>query len=162
MITSHNQNGGRKNGYPPFFTLKTLRRKLYIHSITPPQMITANCCAFLSAMRGTFIDSAIVANDKTASSVIEYDQFRADLFEGPNREKLTNSSNNLRLHSKLIGKTTSKVADTALAIAHDVRDFTNMVEHVATGKQKNSNQAEASPEISVPYNRQNVWRQNSE
>ena len=56
-----------KKGYPPFFTLKTLSRKLYMPIMTIPQMKTMSCCDFGSAILGTFKARAIVANDKTPS-----------------------------------------------------------------------------------------------
>ena len=62
------EKGGSQNGYPPFFILNTLNRKLYIRKMTPPQMRTATCCVLGSDMRGTLSAREIVANERSPSN----------------------------------------------------------------------------------------------
>lgn len=62
------QNGGNQKGYPPFLTLNTLSKKLYMPKITPPQTNTAICCERGSAIRGTLSASEIVAKAKIPSN----------------------------------------------------------------------------------------------
>ena len=61
------ENGGNQKGYPPFFILKMLSRKLYMKKIAPPQMRTVTCCILGSEMRGTLRASAIVAKERNPS-----------------------------------------------------------------------------------------------
>lgn len=75
---------------------------------------------------------------------------------------LTNCSNYLRFHSKLIRKATCKVIDTAPAVTSNVRYLADMIEHMPTCKKENCNQTDSGPEISVLENWKNVWRRNRE
>jgi hypothetical protein len=78
----------------------------------------------------------------------------------PELERLTNGSDNLRFHAELVRESTSKIANASLAVTYDVGYFADMIEHVATGEQQDSNQAKAGPQISVSYDRQGIRRQN--
>jgi len=61
------EKGGSQKGYPPFLILNTLRRKLYMTKIMPPQTRTATCCLLGSAMRGTFKANEIIAKESSPS-----------------------------------------------------------------------------------------------
>lgn len=69
---------------------------------------------------------------------------------------LTYSCNDLCLHSKLGLEPTGKVADAPFAISDDIWYSSDVIEHVSTCKEKNSNKADRGPDISIPNNRQNV------
>lgn len=73
-------------------------------------------------------------------------------------QKLTHSGNNLDLKTKLALEATGKVSNASLAISRNIRDFSNMIEHVAANEEKNGNHAASSPEVSVLDNWKNVWR----
>lgn len=75
---------------------------------------------------------------------------------------LTDSSYYLCFQAKLILEPTGEVAYATMAIARNVRNLPYMVEHLATGEEENSNQAQGSPEISVLDNWQDVGRQDRE
>lgn len=120
--------------------------------------MTATPCVLASAMRGTLMASVIVAKERTPS---------VSLLAGCSKNsrgqsKLTNCSNDLGLQTKLVLEASGKVADATLAISGHVWDLSDMVEHVSTGKEKNSNQANGSPQISVLEKRRKVWCGNSE
>ena len=53
--------------------------------------------------------------------------------------------NYLRLYSNLILKASCKVCDTSTTITSDIRNFSNLIIHMPTGKSEYSNQAECSP-----------------
>lgn len=76
--------------------------------------------------------------------------------------KLTNCSNNLRLQTKLGLETSSKVADATLSITRHVWNLSDMVEHMSTCKEENSDQADGSPKIPVLDDRGEVWCGNGE
>jgi hypothetical protein len=63
--------------------------------------------------------------------------------------KLTHGSNNLSLETKLVLEATGKVGDSTLAVACNVRDLADVVEHVATGEEEDSDQAEGGPEVAA-------------
>ena len=65
------------------------------------------------------------------------------------RFQLTHASNNLRLHAILILESTSKIADPASSVACNIRDFSNVIEHVPTCKQQDSDQTDSSPQVAV-------------
>lgn len=69
---------------------------------------------------------------------------------------LTDGSYDLCFHAKLILKPTGKVAYATVAIARNIRNLPYMIEHLATGEEEDSNQADSSPEISVLNNWQDV------
>lgn len=65
------------------------------------------------------------------------------------RAKLTHGSNNLSLETELVLETTGKVGDSALAVACNVGDLADVVEHVATGEEEDSDQADGGPEVAA-------------
>jgi hypothetical protein len=76
--------------------------------------------------------------------------------------KLTHGSNNLGLKTKLVLETTGKVGDTALAVACNVGDLADVVEHVATGEEEDSDQADGGPEVAALKDGKDVGSSNSE
>jgi hypothetical protein len=118
-----------------------------MRKITPPQIMTASCCVRGSEIRGTFSANEMVAKDKRPS--VNY------LLENVNDwepERLTHSCNDLCFQTVLIGKSTSKVAYAASSISSNVRHFSNVIEHVAACEEKDSNQANSGPKVSVLNN----------
>lgn len=75
---------------------------------------------------------------------------------------LTNGCNDLGFHAELVLESTSKVADTALTIACNIRNLPDVIEHLSTGEQEDGNQTDGSPEVSVLDNRQDIGGQNSD
>ena len=71
---------------------------------------------------------------------------------------LTHSSNNLALKTELVAETSGKVADATLAVARNVGNLTNVVEHMAAGEEQHSDQAERSPQVTVLQNGDDVGR----
>jgi hypothetical protein len=69
---------------------------------------------------------------------------------------LTNASDNLRLHAKLVLEARSKVRDSSFAIASHVGHLSDLVEHVSTGEHKDCEEAETSPELAALDERQEV------
>lgn len=67
----------------------------------------------------------------------------------PNSLGLTHCSYNLCLQSELVLEASSKVAHTSLAVACNIGNLSDMVEHVSTCEQQDCNQADSSPEITV-------------
>ena len=76
--------------------------------------------------------------------------------------RLTHGSNNLSLKTKLVLETTGKVGDSALAVACNVRDLADVVEHVATGEEQDSNQTDGSPEIAALEDGKDIGSSNGE
>lgn len=72
--------------------------------------------------------------------------------------QLTHRCNDLRLKTELVLEATGKVANAALAIGRDVGHLANVVEHVAAGEEKDSDQADGSPQVAVLDNREEVRR----
>jgi hypothetical protein len=70
--------------------------------------------------------------------------------------RLTHSCNNLCLQAILIGETASKVADAPTSITSNVRHLSNVIEHVAASEQKNSDQADGSPDVAILNNWKNI------
>lgn len=60
------------------------------------------------------------------------------------------------LHAKLIRKSTGKVADASLSIARNIRDFPDVIEHMAAGEEQDNDQADGSPEVAILDNRQDI------
>jgi hypothetical protein len=87
----------------------------------------------------------MVANARMASTMI-VSICKRDTKRG---SKLTHGSNNLSLETELVLETASKVRDTTLAVACNVRDLADVVEHVATGEEKDSDQTEGGPEVAA-------------
>lgn len=71
--------------------------------------------------------------------------------------KLTHGRHNLGLKTKLVGKPSSKVAHTTSAVACNIRDFANVVEHMSTCEEKDENQANTSPDVAVLEDGKKVW-----
>ena len=76
--------------------------------------------------------------------------------------QLTHGSNNLSLETELVLETTSKVGDSALAVACNVGDLADVVEHVATGEEQDSNQTDGSPEIAALEDGKDIGSSNGE
>lgn len=76
--------------------------------------------------------------------------------------ELTDSSNNLRLHSKLALKATREIADASLTIGSHIWHFPDVVEHVSGGEEKHCNQADGCPEVAALNHRQKVWASHCE
>lgn len=66
-LIDQDQKGGSQKGYPPFFILKTLRRKLYMASMTPPQTMIMMLWIFGSAVLGTLRAREMVAKARMPS-----------------------------------------------------------------------------------------------
>ena len=60
--------GGRLKGYPPFLTLNTFRRKLYMKYMMAAQAMTAICCVVGSTIRGTFKPKEMAENARRPSA----------------------------------------------------------------------------------------------
>lgn len=73
----------------------------------------------------------------------------------------THSRNNLSLKAILVGKSSSKIADTTSAVTGNIWYFSDMVEHVSGSEEKNGNQADSCPNIAVLENRHKVWPGNT-
>lgn len=73
---------------------------------------------------------------------------------------LTHCSNNLSLKTELVLETTGKVGDSALAVACDVGDLADVVEHVATGEEEDGDQADGGPEVAALDDGENVRSSN--
>lgn len=56
----------------------------------------------------------------------------------------------------LVGEASGKIANTSLAITSDIRNLSNVVEHVSTSEKKYSNQADGRPNVSVLKNRKEI------
>jgi Fic family protein len=63
--------------------------------------------------------------------------------------RLTYGSNYLSFQSILVREASRKVANTSTTISGDVWDLADMVIHVATGEEKDKDQADSSPHVSV-------------
>jgi hypothetical protein len=63
--------------------------------------------------------------------------------------KLTHGSNNLSLETKLVLETTGKVRDSTLAVACNVRNLADVVEHVAAGEEEDGDQTDGGPEVAA-------------
>ena len=70
--------------------------------------------------------------------------------------KLTNSRHDLRLEAVLVLEAARKVADAALAVARDVRDLPDLVEHVAAGEEQDRDERDGRPHGAVLHHRQQV------
>lgn len=63
--------------------------------------------------------------------------------------QLTNSRDNLRFHTKLVLEAARKITNTPFAIPNHVWYLADMIEHVPTREEEDSDQADRSPEVSV-------------
>jgi hypothetical protein len=137
--------GGRENGYPPFLTRKTLSKKLYTRNRIPPKAITATCWVLESAIRGTLIARVIAQNDRTPSvreELVEVGKSRAELIH-------TERGHYLSLQAKLLLEARRNIADASLSVTSDVRNFSNVVEHMATDEQKDGHERHSSPQVAA-------------
>lgn len=64
-------------------------------------------------------------------------------------EKLTKSSDNLRLQPKLILEPSGKITHPALPISRHIGNLPNMVEHVPGREQEDGDQGDRGPEVAV-------------
>jgi len=58
---------------------------------------------------------------------------------------LTDSGHNLRLQTKLVAESSSKVVDTTLSVSRYVGNFTDMIEHMPTSEEEYGDQTKGSP-----------------
>ncbi len=73
-----------------------------------------------------------------------------------NRKELhTNGRDDLRLEAELIREAAGKIADAILAVAADIRNLADMVEHLAAGEEEYGDQADSSPYVPVLHERDN-------
>lgn len=79
--------------------------------------------------------------------------------EGDSREAedTIHGSNDLCLQSELVLKATSEVADSSLAVARDVGNFADVVEHGTGGEEQDCDERDCSPQVAVLHNRKDVW-----
>lgn len=68
---------------------------------------------------------------------------------------LTHERHNLRLKSKLVLESTGEVTYTPPSVSSHIWYLSYLVEHMATGEHKDTDQAQACPDISILDNRQN-------
>jgi hypothetical protein len=126
-------------------------------SMTRPQASVAIPWARGSVMRGTLRAREMVANARMASrETLVLARERERERERGGLEELTHGSNNLSLETKLVLETTGKVRDSALAVACNVRNLADVVEHVATGEEEDGDQADGGPEVAALEDGQDV------
>lgn len=75
---------------------------------------------------------------------------------------LTHSGDDLRLHAELVGEATGEIVDSTFSIAGHVGDPPDVIEHVAGGEEKDSDERESSPEVTVLQEREDVGRGHSD
>lgn len=80
--------------------------------------------------------------------------------KGRFEKRLTHGSDNLSLETELVLETTGEVGNTALAVACNVGDLADVVEHVATGEEQDGDQADCGPEVAALKDGQSVWSSN--
>lgn len=68
----------------------------------------------------------------------------------------------MRLEAELVAETTGKVADAALAVTLYVGCLADVVEHMAGGKEEDSDQGEGCPEVAVLEEGNDVGRGDSD
>lgn len=120
----------------------------------PPQIITAICWVFGSAILGTLSARDIVAKERRPSTAVSSAKVNAIVTR---RRMLTHASYDLGLQTILTGKTTSEITYTTMAIPCHIRNFANVIEHMATREEEDSNQTNSSPNIAVLKNWQKIW-----
>jgi hypothetical protein len=81
--------------------------------------------------------------------------------DGRESKDTVHCSNDLRLKTKLVAETSSKVADSTLAIALYIWRLPDVVEHMTTSKEQYSNQAKRRPQVTVLQDRGDVRPRNS-
>lgn len=67
----------------------------------------------------------------------------------------------MSFETELVLEATSEVGNTALAVACNVRDLADVVEHVATGEEQDGDQADCGPEVAALKDGQSVRSGNS-
>jgi hypothetical protein len=107
-------------------------------------------------MRGTFSASEIVAKERSPSVSCLLDE--RHIWKS---ETLTHGCNDLSFQAVLIRKSPSEIAHTASSITGNVGDFSDVVEHMTTCEEKDSNQANSSPEVAILNDGQKVWASNT-
>jgi hypothetical protein len=111
----------------------------------PPKAITATCWVLESAIRGTLIARVIAQNDRTPSVrevLVEVGKSRAELIH-------TERGYYLSLQAKLLLEARRNIADASLSITSDVRNFSNVIEHMATDEQKDGHERHSSPQVAA-------------
>ena len=108
-------------------------------------------------MRGTLRAREMVAKARMASGHCQYLCGRQ-----AKGGRLTHGSNNLSLKTELVLETTGKVRNPALSVACNVGDLADVVEHVATGEEQDSNQTDGSPEIAALEDGKDIGSSNGE
>ena len=76
-------------------------------------------------------------------------------------ERLTHSSNDLSFEAILVREPASKIAHTASSITSNIRNLSDVVEHVSTCEEKDGNQADSCPEVSILDNGQEIRASNT-
>lgn len=117
-------------------------------SMTRPQASVAIPWVRGSVIRGTLRAREMVAKARMASKMISQNLCYT-IYRKRQCRRLTHGSNNLGLETELVLETTGEVGDSALAVACDVRDLADVVEHVATGEEKDGDQADCGPEVAA-------------
>jgi len=76
--------------------------------------------------------------------------------KGRFEKRPTHGSDNLSLETELVLESTGEVGNTALAVACNVGDLADVVEHVATGEEQDGDQADCGPEVAALDDREDV------
>lgn len=113
---------------------------------TAPQANRATPCVLGSLMRGTLMAREMPESARTPSTAVR----RAGTIIERRGEGvlffLTHGSDNLRLEAVLVLEARRKVGDAAAAVARDIRDVPDLVEHVAAGEEQDGDQGDGSPD----------------
>lgn len=99
-------------------------------------------------MRGTLRAREMVAKARMASGYGQNGKAKRER-RRVDESELTHGSDNLSLETKLVLETTGKVGNATLAVACDIGDLADVVEHVTTGEEQNGDQADGSPEVAA-------------
>jgi hypothetical protein len=75
--------------------------------------------------------------------------------------RLTYCRHDLRLESVLVRKTPRKVAYTATTVTCNVRHLPDMIKHISTCEQEDSNQTNDCPDVPVLDNGKEIWPGNA-
>lgn len=62
----------------------------------------------------------------------------------------------------MVGETAGKVAHATAAVARNVWHLSNMIKHLATGEEEDSDQADSGPNVAVLDDGQQVWPGNAD
>lgn len=88
--------------------------------------------------------------------LVTYTKSRGVEGEKIERERLTQSSNDLRLKAQLVLETAGNVADTSVATHGNIGHLADMVEHVAAGEDQDGNKADGGPQVAALQHGQHV------